>query len=222
MGLAERVAARDEGHRLLVVHCHACKGLADVSRRCDRVRVPVRAFRVDINEAHLNGSEWFFEIPLAGVALVTEPLVLGAPVDVLFRYPDVLTPAAESKGLETHRFKGDVAGKNHQVGPGNPPAVFPLDRPEQSPCLVEVGVVGPAVERREALAAVACAAAAVAGAVGAGTVPRHADEKRSVVAEVRRPPWLRLRHQRTEILFHGFEVEALELFAVVESLSHGI
>ena len=222
VGLAERVAARDEGHRLLVVHRHASEDLADIPRRSDRVRVAVRAFRVDVNQAHLHGSERIFEIPVAGVALVTQPLVLGAPVDVLFRFPDVLTPAAETEGLETHRFQGDVAGEDHQVGPGNFPAVLLLDRPEQSARLVEVHIVGPAVEGRKALAAVACAAAAVAGAVGAGAVPRHTDEQRSVVAEVRRPPVLRLRHQFTEVLLHGLQVETLELFSVVETLAHRI
>ncbi len=222
VGLAEGVAARDEGHRLLVVHRHAGEGLADIPRRRDRVRVAVRAFRVDVDQAHLHGRERIFEIPVAGVALVFQPLALGAPVDVLFRFPDVLTPAAETEGLEAHRFQGDVAGEDHQVGPGNLPAVLLLDRPEQPARLVEVRIVGPAVEGRKALAAVARAAAAVAGAVGAGAVPRHADEQRSVVAEVRRPPVLRLRHQFTEVLLHGLQVETLELFGVVEILAHRI
>src|SRR5208282_5964661 len=148
--------------------------------------------------------------------LVSEPLAFCAPVDVLFRFPNVLTPAGETEGLETHRFQGDVAGEDHEVGPGNFPAVLLLDRPEQSARLVEVRIVGPAVEGCKALAAVARAAAAVAGAVGAGAVPRHTDEQRSVVAEVRRPPVLRLRHQLTEVLLHGLQVETLELLRVVE------
>ena len=222
MGLAEGVAARDEGHRLLVVHRHATEDLADIPRRSDRVRVAVRAFRVHIDQAHLNGGEGILEFPVTGVALVSKPLALGAPVDVLFRFPDVLTPAGETEGLETHRFQGDVAGEDHQVGPGNFPAVLLLDRPEQSARLVEVRIVGPAVEGCKALAAVACAAAAVADAVGAGAVPRHTDEQRSVVAEVRRPPVLRLRHQFTEVLLHGLQVETLELLSVVETLAHRI
>ena len=42
------------------------------------------------------------------------------------------------------------------------------------------------------------------------------------MAEVRRPPVLRIRHQRVEIFLHGLQVEALELFSVVELLAHGI
>ena len=101
--------------------------------------------------------------------------------------------AAEAERLEAHRLQGDVAGEDHQVGPRDLPAVLLLDRPEQAAGLVEVRVVGPAVERGEALRAGAGAAAAVVDAVGAGAVPRHADEERAVVAVVGRPPVLRRR-----------------------------
>ena len=87
VGLAERVAARDEGHRLLVVHRHASEDLADIPRRSDRVRVAVRAFRVDVNQAHLHGSERIFEFPVTGVALVTQPLVSRSPSRCPFPVP---------------------------------------------------------------------------------------------------------------------------------------
>ena len=200
VGLAEGVTAGDERHRLFVVHRHAGEGLADVPRRSERIRVAVRAFRIDVDQAHLHGGERILEIPVAGVALVIQPLALGAPVDVFFRFPDVLTPAGETEGLESHRFQRDVAGEDHQVGPGDFPAVLLLDRPEQPARLVEVDVVRPAVEGSKALVAGPCAAATVADAVGAGAVPCHANEQRSVVAEVRRPPVLRIRHQGMEVL----------------------
>src|SRR2546425_8334322 len=76
------------------------------------------------------------------------------------------------------------------------PAILLLDRPKQPARLVEADVVGPAVEGRKALLAGSGAAATVADAIRAGGVPCHADEQRSVVAEVRRPPVLRVRHQR--------------------------
>ena len=115
-----------------------------------------------------------------------------------------------------------MPGEDHQVGPGNLAAILLLDRPKEPARLVEADVVRPTVERREALLAPAAAAAAVAGAVGAGAVPRHANEQRAVVAEVRRPPVLRVGHQRREIFLHRRQVEALELFGVVEVLAHGI
>src|SRR5688572_1760804 len=63
------------------------------------------------------------------------------------------------------------AGEDQQVGPRHLLAVLLLDRPQQPAGLVEVRVVGPAVERGEALAAVTGTAAAVLDAVGPRRVP---------------------------------------------------
>src|SRR5262245_6934358 len=161
VGLAEAMAADDERHSLLVVHRHAPEGFADIPRRGDRVGVGVRALRVDVNQPHLHGCERIFEIPVAGVALVGQPLRLGAPVNVMIRLPDVLAAATETEGLESHRFECDVAGQDHQVGPGNLAAILLLDRPEKATRLVQADVVRPTVERRKALLAPAPAAAAV-------------------------------------------------------------
>ena len=221
VGLAERVPAGDERDRLLVVHRHAAERLPDVHGRGERARGAVRPFRVHVDEAHLDGGERVRQLPVAAVALVTEPRVLGSPVDLL-GLPDVLAPAGEAERREPHRLQGAVAGEDHQVGPRDLPAVLLLDRPEQPARLVEVRVVGPAVEGREALLAGAGASAAVADAVGARAVPRHPDEERPVVAVVGRPPVLRRRHHRLDVLLHGVEVEGLELLGVVELRAHGI
>ena len=66
------------------------------------------------------------------------------------------------------------------------------------------------------------AAAAVADAVGAGAVPRHANEERAVVAEVGRPPLLRVGHQAHAGPLTRRQVEALELRGVVEVLAHRV
>ena len=112
--------------------------------------------------------------------------------------------------------------EDHKVGPGDFLAVFLLDRPQQAARLVEVRVVRPAIERREALLAASGAAAAIANAVGARAVPGHADEQAAIVAEVGRPPILRVRHQGVQVLDHGVQVEALELLGVIEVLAHRI
>jgi hypothetical protein len=67
---------------------------------------------------------------------------------------------------------------------------------------------GQAVERCEALLAASAAAAPVGDAVGAGGVPGHADELRAVVAEVRRPPVLRVGHQLDQVFLQRLVVEA--------------
>ena len=73
MGLAERVAAGNERHRFLVVHRHAAERLANVARRGHGIRVAVRPFRIHVDEAHLHRAEGIRELPIAAVALVTEP-----------------------------------------------------------------------------------------------------------------------------------------------------
>ncbi len=115
--LAEGVAAGDQRDGLLVVHGHAAERLADVARGGDRVRVAVRALRVDVDQAHLHGAERLLELTVARVALVAEPLGLRAPVDVLVRLPHVGAAAGEAERLQAHRLQRDVAGEDHQVGP---------------------------------------------------------------------------------------------------------
>ena len=222
MALAEGVPAGDERDGLFVVHGHTCEGLPDVTAGGDRIGVAVRPFGVHVNQTHLHGGERVLEIPVTRIAVVAKPGVLAAPVDVLLGLPDVLASAAEAEGLEAHRLQSAVAGEDHQVGPGDCPAVFLLDRPEQTARLVEVHVVRPAVEGRQALGAGPRAAAAVTHAVGAGAVPRHPDEEPPVVTPVGRPPVLRVGHQRIEVLLQGRQVEFLELLSVVERLAHRI
>ena len=222
VGLAEGVTAGNQRDGLLVVHRHALERLADVLGGGERIRLAVRPFRIDVDQTHLHRAERIFELAVAAVALVREPLAFGAPVDVLVGLPDIRAAAAETERLEAHRFEGDVARENHKVGPGDFPAVFLLDRPQQPARLVEARVVRPAVERREALLAVSGAAAAVTDAVRAGAVPRHPNEQTAVVAKVGRPPILRVRHQGMKVLDHGIQVEALEFLGVVERLAHRI
>src|SRR5436305_9262942 len=99
MRLAERVAADDERDRLLVVHRHPTERVADVPGGSQRIRVAVRSLRIHVDEAHLNGGERIGELPVAAVALVSEPGVLRAPED-LVGLPDVLSPEAEPERLE--------------------------------------------------------------------------------------------------------------------------
>ena len=212
----------DERDGLFVVHGHTCEGFSNVTAGGDRIRVAVGALRVHVDQAHLHGGERVFEIPFAGVAVVAKPFVLAAPVDVLLGLPDVFAPAGEAEGLEAHRLQSAVTGKDHQVGPGDFLAVFLLDRPEQTARLVQIHIVGPTVEGRQALGAGAGAPAAVAHAVGSGAVPRHSDEEPPVMTPVGRPPVLRVGHQRIEVLLHGRQVEFLEFLGVVERLAHRI
>ncbi len=216
MGLAEGVAAGHQGHRLLVVHRHAGKCFAHVAGRADGVGVAVGPLGVHVDQAHLHGGQRLGQLAVAGVALVVQPLALRTPVDFFFRLPDVGPPAGEAEGLEPHRFERDVAGQDDQIRPRDLAPVLLLDRPQQPARLVEVAVVRPAVQGREALRTGARTAAAIGHAVGAGAVPGHANEERPIVAIVGGPPVLRVGHQGVQVLDHGVQVQGLELLRVIE------
>src|SRR5262249_47577296 len=130
--LAERVAARDERDGFFVVHGHAREGLANIVRRCQRIRIAVRSLRIHVNQAHLHGCERLLQIARAAVALITEPRALGSPGDVFFGLPNVGTSTRKAKGLEAHGLERDVAGEYHQVAPRELLAVLLLDRPKQA------------------------------------------------------------------------------------------
>src|SRR6266542_591230 len=78
------------------------------------------------------------------------------------------------------------------------------------------------MQGRKTVGAGTCPAAAVADAVRTCAVPRHTNEKWPIVAEVGRPPFLRVRHHGMKVLDHGIQVEALEFFRVIELLAHWI
>src|SRR5579864_1550804 len=196
---AEGVTPGNERDSLLVIHRHAGKSLPDIPCRGDRIRLSIWPFRIHIDQTHLHGRERILKITVAAVAFVRQPLALRPPENVFFGFPDVLTPAAKTERLKAHRLQGNVACENHQVGPGDLPPILLLDRPQQPARLVEVHVVGPAIERSETLLPSSGPAAAVTDAVRARAVPRHTNEKWPIMAKIGRPPILRVRHQGMQV-----------------------
>ena len=63
------------------------------------VRLTIRALGVDVDKPHLHGSERVFELPIAGVAFVTKPRVLGTPVHVFVRSPGIHATTGETNVL---------------------------------------------------------------------------------------------------------------------------
>ena len=222
VGFTEGVATGDQRHGLFVVHRHAAEGFADVVGRFQRIRLAVGAFRVHVDQTHLHRRQRVFQLAVAGVALVVQPGIFHAPVDVVFGFVEVLAAAGETEGFETHGFQRHVTGEHDQIGPGDLVAVLFLNRPQQTAGLVQVDVVRPAVERREPLRTGTRAAPAVADAVGAGAVPGHANEHRAVVAKVRRPPVLGVGHQISQVFFQRRQIQAFEGFRVIKVLVHRV
>ena len=222
MRLTEGVAARDQRHRFFVVHGHALERLANVARRGERIRHAVRPFGIHVDESHLHGGQRILEFAITRVALVAQPFGFDAPVNVGLGLPHIGAPTGEAEGREPHRLHADVGNQDHEIGPGDLLAVLLLDRPEQATGFVEVAVVGPAVERRKTLRAIACTAAAIGRAVGASAVPGHTHKERAVVTVVGGPPVLRVGHERDEILAECLKVERLEGLRVIELRVHRV
>ena len=223
VGFPEGVPACDQSDGFFVVHGHPRESLADILRCRERIRLAFWALGIHINEAHRGSAQGMCQIAITRITFLrAHPGRFHSPVDVQVRFPDVRTSAGKAESLEAHRFQRDIAREDHKIGPGNFLAIFLFDRPEQSARAIEVDVVRPAVQWSETLLTSPAASATVANAVRPCAVPRHANKQRAVVTEVRRPPVLRIRHQRPEIVLQGLVVQALELFCVIKIPAHGI
>ena len=222
VGLAEGVAAGDQRHGLLVVHRHAGEGLADVARRGERIGIAVRAFRIDVDQAHLHGAERIGELALAAVALVAEPLALRAPVDAPRGSQTSSRPPPKPKVLKPIDSSATLPARIIRSAHDSLRPYFCLIGHSRRRALSRLPLSGQLLSGAKRCSPLPRAAAAVDDAVGAGAVPGHADEERTVVAVVGRPPVLRIGHQRVQVLDHGVEVEGLELLGVVERRAHRI
>ena len=222
VGFAERVTAGDQRDGFLVVHRHPSERFADVVGGGDRVGFAVGALRVDVDQPHVRRGERSVQLTFAMKTFGPHPFGFGSPVDVFLWFPNVFASAAEAERFEAHRFERDVAGQHHQVRPRQFAAVFLFDGPQQPPSLVQVGVVGPGVERCESLCSVAGPAPAVGDPVRPGAVPSHADHERSVVPVIGGPPILGRRQRRFDVGFDLVQVQRFELRGVVEVLAHRV
>ena len=226
MSFADRVTAARQRGCLFVVHGHTGERLTHMKCRSGGIGLAVKAFRIDVDEAHLHCSKRVLErVSLAHVAITgvrgRNPIFLRTPVNVFLGGPDVFAAEREAVSLQTHRLVSHRAGEEDQVGPGNLVAVLLLDRPQDAARLVEVAVIRPGVQRSEADVACAAAAATVCEAVGTSRVPGQANHQAAVVPPVSRPPFLAVGHQGEHILLQRFEIERLDGFAVVEVLPKG-
>ena len=146
MGFAEGVSPGNKGHRLIVIHRHAGKGLADVFGRRKGVGVAIGPFRIHIDETHLHCGQGVCQVTVTAVAFVAEPLGFLTPVDIFFWFPHIFPATGESKGFKSHGLDGAITGEDHEIRPGNLLAILLLERPEQASGLVQAGIIGPTVE----------------------------------------------------------------------------
>ena len=222
MCLAESMTSSGECNGLLVIHRHPRESFANILGTGEWVGVAVRTLRIHINQTHLNRGKGMGEIALTTVPAVAQPISLDAPIDVFFRRPDVSTATTETERSATHGFDGDIASQNQQIGPADIPAIFLLDRPQQATRLVQIAIIGPAVQRRKTLRTRATATTTICGSVGAGSVPCHADEKRTIMPIIGWPPLLRVGHETMQILLQRLVIKRIERLGIVKIRIHRI
>src|ERR1700722_8880517 len=104
VGFAERMPTGNQCDRFFIVHGHAAEGFANVPACSNGIGFAVRAFRVHVDQTHLNCPERILLITIAGIAFVRQPRAFWSPVDFLLRLPDIGASAGKSKSLKTHRF----------------------------------------------------------------------------------------------------------------------
>ena len=115
VALAHCVTTSCEGSCLFIVHGHSGKGLPDVGGGFERVRLAVDALRVDVDEPHLHSRERVIHcLRLFHIAITHitggKPLLLGSPIRIFFRVPNIGTTITKAKGFQPHRLIGHVTG----------------------------------------------------------------------------------------------------------------
>ena len=105
------MTAGDQRDRDLIVHGHE-ERLADVLGRSNWVRIAVRAFRINVDEAHLHRAERLGKLALAAVTFVAEPSALRTPVK-LFGLPNIGAAAGETEVLKPIDSSATLPAKDH-------------------------------------------------------------------------------------------------------------
>ena len=99
MRFTEGVATCNQGNGFFVVHRHASKGLTNVARGSQGVWLAVWAFRVDVDQTHLHGSQGVGKLAIAAVAFVGQPFAFRAPINFFIGTPRVCATTPKA-----HRF----------------------------------------------------------------------------------------------------------------------
>ncbi len=173
MNFTKRMSSCNKRNGFLIIHRHPFERLTNEIRRLFRVWFSTGSLRVYVDQTHVIGCELPFKISIIVVALISQPLLFRSPIDVILRFPGILTSAAKTKGFKAHRFQCTVSGQDHQIAPREFLTIFLLDRPEQATSFVEAHVVGPTVNGSKTLVAGSCSSAPIGYAIRASTVPRH-------------------------------------------------
>ena len=186
-----------------------------------RIGLAVHPFGIHIYQSHLHRRQRIFQtLPVLRIFISflsrRQPLMLRSPINIFFGMPNIFTAATKTQRLETHRLISHISGQNKQIGPRNFVSVFFLHRPKQPPCLVQIHIIRPTVQRCKTLIARIGTSPSVKNPVCSSRVPSHPDHQPGISAPIRRPPRLTITHQLAQIFFQSLIIQGLKSFPVVK------
>ena len=145
------MTTRNQRHGFFVIHAHVAEGRADSCCCRKWFAAVIRAFRVNVNQAHLGCTQRCFRQRFR--MTVSQPGFFITPVNIQIRFPD--------EGTEAGVFQRHVTREDKQVGPGDFLAIFLFDWPQQATRFIEAYVIRPGVQRCKTLLTTTRAAATV-------------------------------------------------------------
>ena len=190
MCLAESVTSSSECHSLFIIHSHTSKCFSNIFCACYRIWIAIWPFGIYIDQAHLNCSQWIFQLALSRISFVTEPFRFFTPINIFFRGPDIWTSTTEPKSLTSHRLNGDITSQDQQISPTDLRPVLLLNWPQESARFIQIPIVWPAIERGKTLSTSTPTSSTITYPISTSGMPSHTNEERTIMSIVCRPPVL--------------------------------
>mmetsp|Transcript_12654 Transcript_12654/g.21426 ORF Transcript_12654/g.21426 Transcript_12654/m.21426 type:complete len:208 (-) Transcript_12654:591-1214(-) len=206
MGLAKRMSASHQSHRLGVIEALDGELDADLFGAVRGVIGPVGALGVDADRSQQLGVELGQR---AGLVHDWDKPAVGEDV-VTVGALDIDAARAEPEHGPAQVVDRHVGGQDDQIAPRESPSILVLDLLEKKPRLVLIYVLPHTPLRFEAGPPALTSAPPVERPVRGGAVPRQVDEKGAIRSVIGGPKVLRVHQHGANICLHLLEVDLLK------------
>ena len=95
VSFSEGMAASNQGNGFFIIHRHSSKGFTNVFGSSQWIRIPSRTFRINVNQTHLNRSQWFCQFAFAIMALISKKFLFCPPI-YCFSFPIICTTTGKT------------------------------------------------------------------------------------------------------------------------------
>ena len=102
MYLTKSVSTSNKSNSFFIIHSHTVKSFTNIFCACNRIRISIWTFWININQTHLHCSKWIFKITFTSIAFVSKPFFFFTPVDIFFWGPNIRTSTTVAKSLTAH------------------------------------------------------------------------------------------------------------------------